>query len=171
MVLAVFPRLNHGLLGVLLGLWLLAGCGGRKEQFVGARTLDRCNESWPVCDSFAGCLIGPQSYTTGRFPGDGRFIVQVFEPSIARVSFYLENVTSAGTETWIRFYEDRCRANVKVSIDGRAFVGESERIGQVDRQVELSGLGDHLIEFKSDGEMEYTIKADVIPKRLAGSIE
>jgi hypothetical protein len=158
-------------MGLLLVLLLCAGCGGRKEQFIGARTLDGCNESWPVCDSFAGCLIGAQSYTAGRFPGDGSFIVQVFEPSIARVSFYLENVSSAGTETWIRFYEDRCRANTKISIGGREFVGESERLGQVDRQVDLSGLGDHLIEFKSDGEMDYTIKADIIPKRLAGGTE
>ncbi len=167
MVLTVFPRTSYVRLAAVLGL-LCAACGGRKDEFLQGRSLDLCNESWPVCSGFAGCLMGPQSYTGGRFPGDSSFIVQVAEPSLVRVSFYVENVSAAGTETWIRFHEDRCRTNIKVTFEGRDFVGESERLGAVTREADLTGLGDHLIEFKSDADLDYAVKADVIPKRLVG---
>ncbi|RYZ35873.1 MAG: hypothetical protein EOO72_11740, partial [Myxococcaceae bacterium] len=59
------------LTGALL-LMVMGGCGGSREDFIGARVLDVCKASWPVCNQFAGCILGPESYSEGRFPGRGQ---------------------------------------------------------------------------------------------------
>ena len=144
-------------------MWV--ACGGRKEAFVGARVEDRCDESWPVCDAVAGCVLGPESYREGNFPGEGRFIVRVEEPSTVKVSFFLEDATAAGEETVIVWYEDGCKGRVREAITGRTFLSEAERFDGVTREAQLNGVGDHLIEFSSDAQARYVLKVDVVPKR------
>jgi hypothetical protein len=82
------------------------------------------------------------------------------------VSFFLENVAGAGDETAINFFEDRCRSRVRVAVEGRTFVGEAEQAGLVKRSVDLSGVGDHLIEYVSDARLQFLMKVDVLPLRL-----
>src|SRR5262245_44989268 len=86
-------------LAALAGNAFLIGCDSQKDAFVGPRVEDHCDESWPVCDLVAGCVLGPESYREGNFPGDGRFIVRIGEPSTVKVSLYLEDVRAAGDET------------------------------------------------------------------------
>lgn len=145
---------------------LAAGCGSRRDQFIGARSLDKCSESWPVCDTMASCLVADESYLQGRFPNSGRFIVTLAEPSTVRVSILVENVDAAGSTTTVDWYEERCRSRIRASVDGKALVNETEQIGAFIRDADLLGLGDHLVEFQSDAEADYTLKVDVIPKRL-----
>ena len=142
------------------------GCSGAREEFLGARVDDHCNTEWPVCDRIVGCLLGDRSYFEGRFPGNGRFAVQVFEPSTVTVSFFLENVTAAGEETVINFHEDRCRSRIREALTGKALLAESEKTGIVKRSADLSGIGDHLIEYESDARAAYLVKVDVVPTRL-----
>ena len=117
----------------------------------------------------AGCLLGDSNFIEGRFPGTRLIGIQVFEPSTVRMSFQLENVGAAGEETAINFFEDRCRSRTRVTISGRTFVGENDKVGLVKREAELSGVGDHLIEFSSDVRAQYILKVDVIPTRLKAS--
>jgi hypothetical protein len=51
---------------------------------------------------------------------------------------------------------------------GDAFVKENEDIGFVSRSDDLTGLGDHRIEFTSDVQARYDFKVDVTPLRLLG---
>lgn len=153
-------------LGVVAALFFI-GCASPREEFLGNRALDTCSEAWPICSSVAGCVIGAQSYVEGRFPGKARFIVNVPEPAVVWVSVYLEGVSAAGEETTIDWYEDRCRAFIRETVDGETFVGETQRIGFFQRRAELIGVGDHLIEVKSDSEGDYLVKVDVLPTRLA----
>jgi len=153
--------------GMVMILALLAvGCGGRRESFIEGRALDRCNQVWPVCDTVAGCLVGEESYLEGRFPGEGRFVVQVPEPSTVRVHVYVENQGAAGDETVVTWYEDRCRARIRASSTGVNFFAEAEQVGEYIREADLTGIGDHLIEFQSDSQADYVVKVEVIPKRL-----
>jgi hypothetical protein len=145
---------------------LLSGCLDEKGQFIFGRVSDRCDTQWPICDTIAGCLLGDSSYIEGRFPTTGRVAVQLFEPSTVTVSYFLENVAGAGTETAINFFEDRCRSRVRVAITGRTFVGEAEKASFVSRSVDLSGIGDHLIEYESDARLSYLMKVEVLPLRL-----
>ena len=127
---------------------------------------DACTQQWPICDKIAGCLLGDQSYIEGRFPGNRLIGVQVFEPSTVTVSFQLEDVGASGDETAINFFEDRCRSRTRITIVGRTFLGENDKIGFVSRSADLSGIGDHLIEFSSDAHAHYLMTVRVLPIRL-----
>ena len=153
-------------MGLVAVAALFAGCGGKKETFLGNRVQDLCSQQWPICDRIAGCLLGDESYIEGRFPGDRLFGVQVFEPSTLTVSFQLEEVGASGVETAISFYEDRCRSRTRITIEGRTFVGEEDKVGYVERSADLTGIGDHLIEFSSDVHAHYLMKVSVLPIRL-----
>lgn len=150
-----------------LAALFFTACSSPRAEFLGNRALDTCSEAWPICSSVAGCVIGAQSYLEGRFPGKARFVINVPEPAVVWVSVYLEGVSAAGEETTIDWYEDRCRAFIRESVDGETFVGETQRIGFFQRRAELIGVGDHLIEVKSDSEADYLVKVDVLPTRLA----
>lgn len=152
-------------LAVLAGNAFLAGCDGRREAFIGPRVEDHCDESWPVCDLVAGCMLGPESYREGNFPGEGRFIVRIDEPSAVKVSIFLEDVHATGDESVLVFYEDACKGRVRESATGRSFVAEGESSEGFTREVQLNAPGDHLIEFSSDSQARYLIKVEVTSKR------
>jgi hypothetical protein len=160
------PLWHRTLAQAALAVCLLCGCPGKVEQFIGARVEDPCNHDWNVCDTVVGCLIGGTSYISGRFPGTQQVGIQVFEPSNVTVTFLLEEAQSAGMETDIDLWEDACRARTRITVTGKDFFAEADKTGQVTRTAQLSGVGDHLIDFTSDARATYLFKVDVIPTRL-----
>lgn len=170
-----FPRSsgrpNHGL---FLAHWLvavaflvvLAGCQGLEAQFIGTRVPDDCNGEWSVCSTTVGCFLGDRSYVEGRFPGQNKVAIQLFEPSEVTVSFYLSETAGTGEETVLNFFETSCSSRIRVPVTGRSFVGEAEQRGFVARKADLSGIGDHLIDVESDARTKYLMKIDVLPLRL-----
>lgn len=144
----------------------LLGCGGPKQEFLGQRVEDTCDQQWPICATIAGCMLGDRSYQEGRFPNSGRFIVQLFEPSEVKLSFFLEELAGTGTETVLNFYEDRCRNRVQLTITGKELIAEHEKVGYIFRRADLTGIGDHLIEYTSDARTKYIAKVDVTPLRI-----
>ena len=158
-----FIALSRMVAACLPALLLLQGCGDPREVFIGARVRDACDEGWPVCGELVGCLLGPESYAEGRFPGRASTLVQTVEPSIVTVSLHLWDLGAAGEETAILFHETECRGRTRVAIPGLTLVDEAERHGVVTREAELVTVGDHLIEFESDGQARYLVKVDVRP--------
>jgi hypothetical protein len=142
---------------------VVGGCGGVKDDFIGARVLDSCNDSWPVCDGNASCLLGPESYTTGNLPGSGRIIVQTVTASDIQLSFLLENLTAAGGLFSIVWYEPGCKASVRQDVDGQSVAAESTSLGVFTRTAQLNEAGDHLVTFQATTQASYTLKVDVIP--------
>lgn len=142
------------------------GCGGGKQDFIAGLALDSCNQAWPICDQVAGCIMSPQTYTEGRLPGGSKLIVKIDEPSTVRVHMYLENVRAAGNQTSLDFYETGCVNRVRRTDTGRAFVSEFDQTGDFVREADLLGTGDHLIELSSDTDCTYTLKLEVIAKRV-----
>lgn len=145
---------------------LASGCGGIREQFVGTRISDACDGEWNVCSTTVGCFLGDRSFVEGRFPGENRVGIQLFEPSEVTVSLQLEEVAGAGEQMVINFYETSCSARQRVEITGRTLAGENEQVGWVARSEELSTIGDHLIEVQSDARAQYLLKIDVLPLRI-----
>ncbi len=160
------PRFLAHLLGLVASAAIFAGCGGEREAFLANRVADSCSQQWPICDRIAGCLLGDQSYIEGRFPGERLIGVQVFEPSTVTVGLRLEEVGSAGVETAINFFEDRCRTRTRITISGRTLLGEQDAVGHVERSADMSGIGDHLIDFSSDVHARYLLTITVLPIRL-----
>jgi hypothetical protein len=143
-----------------------SGCGSIKEQFLGTRVEDKCDGEYTVCTTTVGCIVGDKSYVEGRFPGQNKLNVQLFEPSTVTLSFLLEEIAGTGEETRISFFETQCSSRVRRTLTGRALVGEAENKGWTSREADLSDIGDHLIEFESDARAKYLVKVDVVPLRL-----
>lgn len=161
-LVAFRPRIH--LLLLLMG-GALAGCGNPKDEFIGARVLDTCNQTWPVCGSVAGCLIGPQSYVEGGMPGQQRFVVQISEPSTVRVRVFVDSISSQGSQTTLTFFEDGCRSRVQAQATGKEFADEARQMGEFTREADLTGIGDHLIEFDSDAQVQYSLEVEVVAKQ------
>lgn len=154
----------------MLGLVALAGCGGLREEFIGGRARDACNQTWPVCDHVVGCVLGTQTFVSGRFPGQTSFMVRLVEPATVTVSIYIEAVGGTGTDpTFIHFFEEGCRARIRRDVPAEAFVAEAERTGVFSRSADLVGMGDHLIEIFSDAQAQYMAKVDVVLERDQGT--
>jgi hypothetical protein len=109
--------------------------------------------------------LSTQSYIEGRFPGAGKFVVQLAEPSTVRVHLFIEEVRASGQETSISFFESGCTDRVRQSATGLVLVGENDQLGEFVREADLFGVGDHLVSFASDTECRYTLKVDVEAKR------
>jgi hypothetical protein len=163
----VFARSTQAVLMTLLALALgvSVGCGGGRADFVGGRAKDVCDAEWPVCSKVAGCILGQESYTEGRLPGKGQFIVQLQEASTVRVRFFLEDVVAAGDETVVTFHEEGCRARTRESVTGRTALDSAEKFGEFSREADLTGVGDHLVQFESDMQARYVLKVEVEPLR------
>lgn len=161
----VFPRSTQVVLFAFLFLGLGSGCGGGRADFIGSRAKDVCDAEWPVCSKVAGCILGAESYTEGRLPGKGQFIVQLQEASTVRVRFFLEDVVAAGEETVVTFHEEGCRARTREAVNGRTALDSAEKFGEFSREADLTGVGDHLIEFTSDMQARYVLKVEVLPLR------
>jgi len=143
-------------------VWL-CGCSSGRDDFIGARVLDSCNGSWPVCNQTASCFIGDESYIQGRFPGQGKIIVRLDEPSDVKVSFFFDNISAVGTLTSIVWYETGCKASTRVDVDGQTVATESNSTGVFERSANLLENDEHLISFKSDLEATYLMKVEVTP--------
>jgi len=161
----VFAGRTQAVLSTLLVLALGTGCGGGRADFIGSRANDVCDAEWPVCSKVAGCILGMESYTEGRLPGKGQFIVQLKEASTVRVRFFLEDVVAAGEETVVTFHEEGCRARTREAVNGRTALDSAEKFGEFSREADLTGVGDHLVEFDSDMQARYVLKVEVLPLR------
>jgi hypothetical protein len=147
---------------VLLPLvWVLPGCSSPQDDFIGARVLDLCNTSWPVCDGVASCLLGSESYTQGNFPGSGRVIVQTVAASNITLSFLFSDLTAAGETFSIVWYEPGCTSTVRADVDGQVVAAESQAIGIFSRSAQLNVAGYHLVTYQTTTQASYLMKVDV----------
>ena len=160
-----FTRGAQAFLWTAAVLGLATGCGGGRSDFIGGRAKDVCDAQWPVCSKVAGCILGPESYTEGRLPGQGQLIVQLQEASTVRLHFFLEEAIAAGEETVVTFHEEGCRARTRQSVSGRTALDSAEKLGEFTREADLTGVGDHLVEFESDMQARYLLKVEVEPLR------
>jgi hypothetical protein len=157
------PRQTLAWVVLLPLVWVLNGCSTPQDDFVGARVLDLCNSSWPVCDAYASCLLGSESYTQGNLPGSGRIIVQTVATSNIQLSFLLSNLTAAGETFSIVWYEPGCDASVRTDVAGTQVAAESQAIGIFSRSAQLNVAGYHLVTYTSTTAASYLLKVDVIP--------
>jgi len=145
---------------------LLAACGGSKEEFLVYRSRDACDQTWPVCDRVVGCIVGGQTYVTGRFPGEGQFMVRLAEASRVTVGIFIEGLAGTGTQdAFIHWWEDGCVRRIRESSPATDFVSEVDKVGYYSRSADLTGVGDHLIEFSADAQATYYVKVDVVVLR------
>lgn len=113
----------------------------------------------------AGCLLGKESYIRGQFPGQSRIVLQLRQPSAVTLSLYVDRVQSAGTATQLTWFEGACRQRIDVKASGLELVQESEQQNVFSRTNNLYDVGDHLLEFSSDAQVQYLFKVEEVPLR------
>ncbi len=154
--------------GVLFCLLALGACGTNEDAFKSGLSQDACNGNFPVCNTEVGCILTDTSYTTGTFPGDNQFLVQIAGPATVEIDFYLINPTGSGTSTQITWFEPGCTNTFQTNVPGNVFTGEAENgNGVFSRSQLLSAPGDHLIKYHSDSVTQYLVRAVVIPVAAA----
>jgi hypothetical protein len=152
--------------GLAAAALLLCACGGNLDEFLGARSRDACDQTWPVCDRVVGCIVGGQTYLTGRFPGSAQFMVRLDEPSKVTVGIFIEGLAGTGTQdAYIHWWEDGCTKRIRSAVSATDFVSEVDKVGYFSRDADLVGIGDHLIELSVDAQSTYYVKADVVALR------
>ncbi len=151
--------MRRGGIVLLLGL---AGCGfGAEGNFTLGLDLERCDGTFPVCQTTAGCTMGATRYLEGSFPGTREFIVSTPEDSVITVEIYFKTQRATGIDTEILWYEPGCFDTYQYLSEGRDIFEEAgpDRIFSKSQQVFLPG--DHLIEIHSDALADYAIRVDV----------
>jgi hypothetical protein len=146
-------------------LVLFASCAGLVNDFTKGRSLDPCSGSnYPLCDSVASCILDNTNFLRGHFPGDERQLVRTTGPATVQLHFLLENVSSAGQQTLLTWYEPGCSSPFQLVVLGTVFVGEAEQTGEFVRSYDLLAAGDHQITYQSDANADYYFKVEIIPK-------
>lgn len=137
---------------------VVAGACDGFGDFVGDRMLLRCQDTFPVCQTTAGCVVNEDQYLEGSFPGQRSFIVQAPADSVIVVEMLLTDQTASGFDTEIRWNEPGCFDFQTWNSFGQdifLLAGQNNILSE-GRQIFESG--DHLIEVFSDAVVEYQLR-------------
>ena len=140
----------------------LGGCNfGSEAAFIDGRSLDRCNQSIPVCATTAGCrLVEEDQYLEGRFPGFRQMIVPTAAEAVITVEIYWRTQLSPGADTEILWYEPACVDAYRYESAGLDIFAASKD-GVLIEQKRVFRGGDHLVEVRSDATGEYVMRTTV----------
>ncbi|MCB9655435.1 MAG: hypothetical protein H6729_15045 [Deltaproteobacteria bacterium] len=150
---------------ISLAPWALvfsSACGlGAKDNFTRGLTHERCDGTFPVCQTTAGCVMGTGRYLDGQFPGSRRFIVSAPEESVIRIDIFLDDQRATGTDTEILWNEPGCFDTYQYRSEGRDIFLEAgkDQIFSQSHQIFLDG--EHLIEVLSDAVASYAIRVSI----------
>lgn len=141
---------------------VVSGCGfGAEGNFTAGLSRDRCDGTFPVCQTTAGCTMGVGKYVEGSFPGARQFIVPAPEESIITLRVFFRSQIATGIDTEILWHEPGCFDTYQYLSEGADIFLEAgdDLIFEQSKQVFLSG--DHLVEVISDAVAEYIIAVEV----------
>lgn len=143
-------------------LFVAASCGfGPEGNFTLGLTEDRCDGTFPICQTTAGCVMGSGKYLQGRFPGSRQFIVSAPEEAIITVQIFFATQVAKGVDTEILWHEPGCFDTYQYLSEGADIfqAAGNDQVFTQSRQVFLEG--DHLVEVFSDSIAEYAIRVEV----------
>lgn len=151
--------MRRGGIVLLLGL---AGCGfGAEGNFTLGLDLERCDGTFPVCQTTAGCTMGATRYLEGSFPGTREFIVSTPEDSVITVEIYFKTQRATGIDTEIRWYEPGCFDDYRYQSEGRDIFLDAGPDRILSKSAQMYLPGDHLVEIVSDSLADYALRIDV----------
>ena len=150
------------MLALTLAAAACSACGvGPESNFTLGLDLERCDSTFPVCQTTAGCILTPEEYLEGQFPGAREFIVPSRAEAVITVDIFFRTQQSVGLDTEVLWSEPGCFDSYQYRSDGRDIFTEAgnDRILSVSQQVFLEG--DHLVQVFSDAVAEYLIRVRV----------
>lgn len=148
---------------LLIFALLLSACGSSVGGFVGGRTLNRCEGSFPVCNTAAGCVLEESQYTEGLLPGERRVIFRTEIAAKVRVRLLFTEERSPGKATQIEWNELGCGSQKVYSSMGRDIFQIAGEGQQLVAEQPMETVGDHLIRLTSDATAKYQLRVEVVP--------
>lgn len=147
---------------LIISALFLGACGlGSEGTFTSGLTEDRCEDTFPICQTTAQCALGTGRYLEGSFPGSRQFIVSAPEEAIIRVMIFFRTQIATGQDTEILWREPGCFDTYQYRSEGRDIFREAgnSRVFTQSQQVFLEG--DHLVQVFSDAVADYLLKVEV----------
>lgn len=149
-----------GWLGVALAM--TAGCGlGPESNFTEGLTRERCDGTWPACQTTAGCTMGSSRYIEGRFPGTRQFIVPAPQESSIAIEIFFRTQVATGVDTEILWHEPGCFDTYQYLSEGRDIFQEAGNDLVFEASHQVFQAGDHLVEIYSDATADYIIAVKI----------
>lgn len=148
---------------VLLAALTASGCGvSAADNFTRGLSEDRCEGTFPICATTAGCVLSDLRYLEGSFPGSREVIVPAPADAIVIVRLFFVSQVAHGLDTRVLISEPGCIDTYEWASEGRDIFIEagSDRVLEVRQEVFLDG--DHLLEVASDAVADYVLAVEVI---------
>lgn len=147
---------------------LLLGIACAPTSVVDGRLPNLCADAYGVCGTTAGCSLDAEHYVEGVFPGALRVVVDSqVEQTPIRISFYLSDMRTPGTELLIQAHEPDCTTS---GTDSRLHLEDIDlfELAGPDRSLSWSDLvlhrpGEHLLEIFSDATARYLLVVEPLP--------
>lgn len=151
-------------IGVVTAVGLLsAGCGlSAADNFTRGLTEERCEGTYPICSTTAGCVLGEQRYLQGSFPGTREVIVPAPEGSIITVRLFFTEQVAHGLDTRILLSETGCIDTYEWASEGIDIFLEAGSDRTLEKRWEVYSDGDHLLEVSSDAIADYVVHVEVV---------
>ena len=154
-------RARH-LAAVLALLAALSGCETAEEIFTSGRIENRYSGSIPVCGYIAACVLSQDQYLRGQFPGGQRLIVRTEIDQAQLVTrFLLLDERFPGTEIFVRAYSTGCGDYDEGHAEDVDLFELAGNDGIIEYGLNVTGLGDHMVEIFSDMSAEFLFRVDV----------
>ncbi len=142
---------------------VLSGCGlSAADNFTRGLTRDRCEGTYPICATTAGCVLGNNRYLEGSFPGTREVIVPAPAESIVTVRVFFVTQVAHGLDTRILLSEPGCIDTYEWASEGRDIFLDAGSDRTLEVTQEVFEDGDHLLEVSSDAIGDYVIQVEVI---------
>jgi hypothetical protein len=136
----------------------LSGCLDDERSFTQGRLETLCEDTIPVCGTFARCTLGEDEYVEASFPGGLNTIVRSdFDRAEAVVRVLLTTPTFAGSEIQVRLWSTACATFDELRLVDTDLFEIAAPTNVLEAQLEVDGRGDHLLEIFSDAASGYLV--------------
>lgn len=154
-------RLPRRLL-VVFGLLACAGCGDAESIFTEGRIEKRCNDTVPVCNTKASCVLLEDQYLRDEFPGGKVFTLRTEEEQTRVVArFLLLEPRYPGTELLVRVHSASCGTFAEGTTKDRDLFEYAGGDSIIEYELDVEGRGDHLVEIFSDMSSDFLFRFDI----------
>lgn len=152
-------RLLSTLLAVALGT---TGCGDAESIFTDGRIEKRCNDTVPICNKKASCVLLDDQYLHDHFPGGKIFMIRTDEEQTRMFArFLLIEPRAPGTELLVRVHSTSCGSFAEGTTKDQDLFDYAGDDGLIEYELDVEGRGDHLVEIFSDMSSEFLFRFDI----------
>ena len=137
------------------------GCGDAQSIFTEGRIEKRCNDSVPICNRKASCVLLDDQYLQDHFPGGKTFMIRTEQDDTTVFArFLLIEPRAPGTEILVRVYSTSCGSFAEGTTKDADLFDYAGDDGIIEYELDVEGRGDHLVEIFSDMSSEFLFRFD-----------